>query len=100
MDPFQKLPKRVHEARCNGQAAAVYDLLDRRSEVARHFTNPRCSDLGDPALYSNSSIALALVHHNSKVLVNAEKTIESKPDWAKGYSCHPPCPSVTPQVPS
>ncbi|BAS99648.1 Os06g0730701 [Oryza sativa Japonica Group] len=68
--------RRWPRGRCNHDPRVVAAT----EEVARHFTNPRCSDLGDPALYSNRSIALALVHHNSKVLVNAEKTIELKPD--------------------
>ncbi|EEC73686.1 hypothetical protein OsI_08254 [Oryza sativa Indica Group] len=71
------------EAKAKGNAAFS---AGRYEEAARHFTDAIALAPGNHVLYSNRSAALASVHRYSEALADAEKTVELKPDWAKGYS--------------
>ncbi|KAG8060082.1 hypothetical protein GUJ93_ZPchr0002g24367 [Zizania palustris] len=71
------------EAKAKGNAAFS---AGRFEEAARHFTDAIALAPGNHVLYSNRSAALASVHRYSEALADAEKTVELKPDWAKGYS--------------
>ncbi|KAF0931674.1 hypothetical protein E2562_005671 [Oryza meyeriana var. granulata] len=71
------------EAKAKGNAAFS---AGRFEEAARHFTDAIALAPENHVLYSNRSAALASVHRYSEALADAEKTVELKPDWAKGYS--------------
>uniref|UniRef100_A0A0E0CP27 STI1 domain-containing protein n=1 Tax=Oryza meridionalis TaxID=40149 RepID=A0A0E0CP27_9ORYZ len=71
------------EAKAKGNAAFS---AGRYEEAAQHFTDAIALAPGNHVLYSNRSAALASVHRYSEALADAEKTVELKPDWAKGYS--------------
>ncbi|GJM85673.1 hypothetical protein PR202_ga02146 [Eleusine coracana subsp. coracana] len=71
------------EAKAKGNAAFS---AGRFEEAARHFTDAIALAPGNHVLYSNRSAALASLHRYSDALADAEKTVELKPDWAKGYS--------------
>jgi stress-induced-phosphoprotein 1 len=71
------------EAKAKGNAAFS---AGRFEEAARHFTDAIALAPGNHVLYSNRSAALASLHRYSDALADAHKTVELKPDWAKGYS--------------
>ncbi|CAN6273659.1 unnamed protein product [Urochloa humidicola] len=71
------------EAKAKGNAAFS---AGRFEEAARHFSDAIGLAPGNHVLYSNRSAALASLHRYSEALADAEKTVELKPDWAKGYS--------------
>jgi stress-induced-phosphoprotein 1 len=71
------------EAKAKGNAAFS---AGRFEEAARHFTDAIALAPGNHVLYSNRSAALASLHRYSDALADAQKTVELKPDWAKGYS--------------
>jgi len=71
------------EAKAKGNAAFS---AGRYEEAARHFSDAIALAPGNHVLYSNRSAALASLHRYSDALADAQKTVELKPDWAKGYS--------------
>ncbi|KQK00531.1 hsp70-Hsp90 organizing protein [Brachypodium distachyon] len=71
------------EAKAKGNAAFS---AGRFEEAAQHFSDAIALAPGNHVLYSNRSAALASLHRYSDALADAEKTVELKPDWAKGYS--------------
>lgn len=71
------------EAKAKGNAAFS---AGRFEEAARHFTDAIALAPDNHVLYSNRSAALASLHRYSDALADAQKTVELKPDWAKGYS--------------
>ena len=71
------------EAKAKGNAAFA---AGRFEEAARHFTDAIALAPGNHILYSDRSAALASLHRYSDALADAQKTVELKPDWAKGYS--------------
>ncbi|KAF8692985.1 hypothetical protein HU200_039353 [Digitaria exilis] len=71
------------EAKAKGNAAFS---AGRFEEAARHFSDAIALAPGNHVLYSNRSAALASLHRYSDALADAQKTVELKPDWAKGYS--------------
>uniref|UniRef100_A0ACD5YM31 Uncharacterized protein n=1 Tax=Avena sativa TaxID=4498 RepID=A0ACD5YM31_AVESA len=71
------------EAKAKGNAAFS---AGRFEEAAGHFSDAIALAPGNHVLYSNRSAALASIHRYSDALADAEKTVELKPDWAKGYS--------------
>ncbi|AQK73115.1 Hsp70-Hsp90 organizing protein 3 [Zea mays] len=76
-------PAMADEAKAKGNAAFS---AGRFEEAARHFTDAIALAPGNHVLYSNRSAALASLHRYSDALADAQKTVELKPDWAKGYS--------------
>uniref|UniRef100_A0ACD5ZGZ8 Uncharacterized protein n=1 Tax=Avena sativa TaxID=4498 RepID=A0ACD5ZGZ8_AVESA len=71
------------EAKAKGNAAFS---AGRFEEAAGHFSDAIALAPGNHVLYSNRSAALASIHRYSDALADAKKTVELKPDWAKGYS--------------
>jgi stress-induced-phosphoprotein 1 len=71
------------EAKAKGNAAFS---AGRFEEAARHFTDAIALAPDNHVLYSNRSAALASLHRYSDALADAQKTVDLKPDWAKGYS--------------
>jgi stress-induced-phosphoprotein 1 len=71
------------EAKAKGNAAFSAGRFD---EAAKHFTDAIALAPTNHVLYSNRSAALASLHRYSDALADAERTVEIKPDWAKGYS--------------
>ncbi|KAF8032860.1 hypothetical protein BT93_D1673 [Corymbia citriodora subsp. variegata] len=71
------------EAKAKGNAA--FSSGDYRSAV-RHFSDAIALASSNHVLYSNRSAAHASLHNYSEALADAEKTVELKPDWSKGYS--------------
>jgi len=55
-------------------------------EAQKYFTEAIELDSNNHVLYSNRSGAYAAVKNYELALEDAEKTIEKKPDWPKGYS--------------
>jgi len=56
------------------------------SEAIAHYTKGIEYDPTNFVLYSNRSAAYATLKEYGKALEDANKTIEVKPDWGKGYS--------------
>jgi stress-induced-phosphoprotein 1 len=71
------------EAKAKGNTAFS---AGRFEEAAKHFTDAIALAPSNHVLYSNRSAALASLHRYSDALADAQKTVELKPDWAKGYS--------------
>jgi stress-induced-phosphoprotein 1 len=71
------------EAKAKGNAA--FSSGDFASAV-RHFTDAIALSPTNHVLYSNRSAAYASLQKYDEALEDAEKTVELKPDWAKGYS--------------
>lgn len=62
-------------------------LQDGKFDIAiKHYTEAIALDNNNHVLYSNRSAAYAKAKQYQKALEDAEKTIELKPDWGKGYS--------------
>jgi stress-induced-phosphoprotein 1 len=55
-------------------------------QAIEHFTNAIALDENNHVLYSNRSAAYASLKDYKLALEDAEKTVELKSDWAKGYS--------------
>ncbi|XP_044731476.1 stress-induced-phosphoprotein 1 [Chrysoperla carnea] len=55
-------------------------------EAIKHYTDAINLDSSNHVLYSNRSAAYAKAGKYELALADAEKTVELKPDWAKGYS--------------
>ncbi|KAJ3040339.1 Hsp90 cochaperone [Rhizophlyctis rosea] len=55
-------------------------------EAITHFTKGIELDPSNHVLYSNRSACYASLKDYQKALEDAEKTVQTKPDWAKGYS--------------
>ncbi|CAF1722535.1 hsp70-Hsp90 organizing protein 2 [Brassica napus] len=71
------------EAKAKGNAA--FSSGDFASAVT-HFTDAINLAPTNHVLFSNRSAAHASLHQYEKALSDAKKTVELKPDWAKGYS--------------
>ncbi|CAH2048067.1 unnamed protein product [Thlaspi arvense] len=71
------------EAKAKGNAA--FSSGDFTSAV-NHFTDAINLAPTNHVLFSNRSAAHASLHHYDEALSDAKKTVELKPDWAKGYS--------------
>jgi len=56
------------------------------AEAVTHFTAAIAADSGNHVLYSNRSAAYAGQEDYKNALLDADKCIELKPDWAKGHS--------------
>ncbi|XP_062146091.1 hsp70-Hsp90 organizing protein 3-like [Alnus glutinosa] len=73
----------AEEAKAKGNAAfSAGDF----STAVRHFTEAIALAPTNHVLYSNRSAAYASLHQYSEALADAEKTVELKTDWSKGYS--------------
>lgn len=58
----------------------------RYDQAIIHFTDAINVDPKNHILYSNRSGAYASMKEYKKALEDADKTVDIKPDWAKGYS--------------
>ncbi|CAA7403622.1 unnamed protein product [Spirodela intermedia] len=72
----------AEEAKAKGNAAFSAGRFD---EAVRHFTAAIDLAPTNHVLYSNRSAANASLHRYAEALADAEKTVELKPDWPKGY---------------
>lgn len=73
----------AEEAKAKGNAA--FSAGDFNGAVSR-FTDAIALSPTNHVLYSNRSAAYASLHKYADALTDAKKTVELKPDWAKGYS--------------
>ncbi|KAI9596127.1 stress-induced-phosphoprotein 1-like protein [Syncephalis fuscata] len=55
------------------------------AKAVEHFSEAIKLDANNHVLYSNRSAAYASLRDYDRALGDAEKTVELKPDWAKGY---------------
>ncbi|KAK9903222.1 hypothetical protein WJX75_000014 [Coccomyxa subellipsoidea] len=58
----------------------------KHEEAIEHFTEGIKVDPGNHVLYSNRSASLASLRRYKEALEDANKVVEIKPDWPKGYS--------------
>ncbi|EFN59285.1 hypothetical protein CHLNCDRAFT_14958, partial [Chlorella variabilis] len=56
------------------------------TEAVEHFTAAIAVDPGNHVLYSNRSAAYSSMSQYQQALGDAQKVVELKPDWPKGYS--------------
>lgn len=56
------------------------------NEAIKHYTDAIALDGNNHVLYSNRSAAYAKAEKYNLALEDAEKTVNLKPDWGKGYS--------------
>eukprot|EP01114_Cavostelium_apophysatum_P008184 TRINITY_DN2050_c0_g2_i2.p1 TRINITY_DN2050_c0_g2~~TRINITY_DN2050_c0_g2_i2.p1 ORF type:complete len:178 (-),score=30.99 TRINITY_DN2050_c0_g2_i2:69-602(-) len=71
------------ELKAKGNKAFTEGKFD---ESVKHFTDAINLDPKNHILYSNRSGAYASLKKYNEALADAEKTVELKSDWAKGYS--------------
>ncbi|XP_057811267.1 hsp70-Hsp90 organizing protein 1-like [Salvia miltiorrhiza] len=71
------------EAKAKGNAAFSAGNF---TDAVRHFTDAINLAPTNHVLYSNRSAAYASLNQFSEALSDAEKTVELKADWGKGYS--------------
>ena len=71
------------ELKAKGNAALQAEKFE---EAIQHYTEAIKIDTNNHILYSNRSAAYAKVGKYAESLQDAEKTINLKADWAKGYS--------------
>ncbi|XP_054712606.1 stress-induced-phosphoprotein 1-like isoform X2 [Uloborus diversus] len=55
-------------------------------EAIKYYTEAISEDSSNHVLFSNRSAAYCKAGKYKEALIDAEKTVEVKPDWAKGYS--------------
>lgn len=66
-----------------GNAALAQNNFE---EAIKYYTEAINLDSGNHVLYSNRSAAYAKANKYDLALQDAEKTVQLKPDWGKGYS--------------
>ncbi|KAK7330721.1 hypothetical protein VNO77_24919 [Canavalia gladiata] len=71
------------EAKAKGNAA--FSAGDFAAAV-RHFSDAIALSPSNHVLYSNRSAAYASLQKYPEALADAQKTVDLKPDWSKGYS--------------
>ncbi|KAL2472458.1 Hsp70-Hsp90 organizing protein 3 [Abeliophyllum distichum] len=71
------------EAKAKGNAAYAAGNF---TDAVRHFTEAINLAATNHVLFSNRSAAYASLNKFSEALSDAQKTVELKPDWSKGYS--------------
>ncbi|XP_069738715.1 stress-induced-phosphoprotein 1 [Phaenicophaeus curvirostris] len=76
MAEAQELKERGNRALAEGDVAAAL----------RHYSSAIALDGSNHVLYSNRSAAYARAGDYSRALEDACRTVELRPDWAKGYS--------------
>eukprot|EP00695_Tsukubamonas_globosa_P002701 TRINITY_DN3899_c0_g1_i1.p1 TRINITY_DN3899_c0_g1~~TRINITY_DN3899_c0_g1_i1.p1 ORF type:complete len:139 (+),score=15.29 TRINITY_DN3899_c0_g1_i1:118-534(+) len=59
--------------------------MHNTARLFRSIPRQSTKDPTNPALYSNRSVAFLKAKKDQKALEDAEKAIELKPTWAKGY---------------
>ncbi|CAL5222224.1 g4557 [Coccomyxa viridis] len=69
--------------KANGNAAFA---AGNHEEAIKHFTEGIAVDPSNHVLYSNRSASYASLQQYEEALTDAEKVVELKPDWPKGYS--------------
>lgn len=75
--------KEAEEAKALGNAAFK---ARQYPEAVTHFTTAIAADPKNHVLYSNRSAAHAAAEEYKSALLDANKCIDLKPDWAKGHS--------------
>ena len=75
--------KEAEEAKALGNAAFK---AKQYPEAVTHFTTAIAADPKNHVLYSNRSAAHAAEEEYKSALLDANKCIDLKPDWAKGHS--------------
>ena len=75
--------KEAEEAKALGNAAFK---AKQYPEAVTHFTTAIAADPKNHVLYSNRSAAHAAAEEYKSALLDANKCIDLKPDWAKGHS--------------
>ncbi|XP_052107184.1 stress-induced-phosphoprotein 1-like isoform X2 [Mytilus californianus] len=75
--------KKVNDLKSEGNKALESDDFE---EAIRKYTEAIALDPENHVLYSNRSAALTKAARYLEALGDADKTIEIKPDWAKGFS--------------
>lgn len=73
----------AEEAKAKGNAAFAAGNFD---DAVKHFSDAIALSPTNHVLYSNRSAAYGSLHKYVDALTDAKKTVELKPDWAKGYS--------------
>ncbi|GAA0157068.1 hypothetical protein LIER_14412 [Lithospermum erythrorhizon] len=73
----------AEEAKAKGNAAFAAGNFQ---EAIQHFTEAINLSPSNHVLYSNRSASYASLSQYSQALTDAQKTVDLKPDWAKGYS--------------
>eukprot|EP00850_Spirogloea_muscicola_P014647 SM000106S13995 [mRNA] locus=s106:378050:382571:- [translate_table: standard] len=71
------------EAKARGNAAFSAGSFE---DAARHFSDAIELAPDNHVLYSNRSAAYASMHKYGEALADAQRTVELRPDWGKGYS--------------
>lgn len=83
---FLGAPMQTHDLaeQAKAQAYAAFSAGDFSSAV-RHFTKAMSVGPSNYLLYSNRSATYARLGNYSDALADAEKSVQLKPEWPKGY---------------
>eukprot|EP00743_Colponemidia_sp_Colp-15_P000400 GILK01000461.1.p1 GENE.GILK01000461.1~~GILK01000461.1.p1 ORF type:complete len:564 (-),score=115.90 GILK01000461.1:110-1801(-) len=74
---------KAQEAKAKGNAAFSAQNFE---EAIKHFSEAISHDPADHVFYSNRSACFASLNKYEEAKADAEKCVELKPDWSKGYS--------------